>query len=135
MVDEVKSSVTSFSGLRHCRFGLGTAAFVPSLTKFKFSYDELVAHYDMEMMFGQQCEDDKIRIYSPKRGRNWITFIKNTAPNCAIDKHALHMNNVAQRIRRTLNHMNSLKKQKGNSQNDALKPKNSVTLMFKYWHG
>ena len=75
------------------------------MTKFKFSYAELTANYDMEMIWGQQCLDEKIRLYTPKRPKNWITFIRDTQTNCDIDKYALHVNNVPQRISKTLNYM------------------------------
>lgn len=70
--DQVQTGYSVIQSIAHYRFGAGTCAFVPGLTKFKFTYDELVAHYDIELFFAKQCMNDGIKLYSPERRANWI---------------------------------------------------------------
>ena len=75
--DEIKTGYSTFGSVPHYRFGAGTCAFVPSIVQFKFTYDELVAHYDMELFFAHQCVKQMIKLYSPKRAAQWITFMRD----------------------------------------------------------
>ena len=95
----------------HYRFGLGTAAFVPSLMDFKFTYEELVANYDVEMLIGEQCVEHGIRVFTPQRKRNFVTFIKNTNKNIEIDKFALHLTGANERTKNTYDYMVRRKQQ------------------------
>ena len=83
----------------HQRIGAGTMAFVPGLIRFQFTRDELLANYDIEMFMGKQCLDRGIKVYSPKRCRNWLTFMSDR--NQTIDKYALHLSGNENRIKYT----------------------------------
>ena len=88
------------SPIPHYRFGLGTAAFVPSLVKFKVSDYELEQNFDVEMIFGQQCHDRNIQVVTPKRPNQFVVFIKSKGV-VGIDKYALHMTGSAHRTNKT----------------------------------
>lgn len=77
LTDRVSDTSSNFAGVNHFRFGLGTAAFVPSVMNFKFTYEELAAHYDIEMFIGKECHDRHIKVISPKRVRGFVKFIRN----------------------------------------------------------
>ena len=53
--DAVNNGYSHFGSVPHYRFGAGTCAFIPSYMPFKFTDDELEQHYDMELIFAQQC--------------------------------------------------------------------------------
>ena len=73
--DEKCTGYSTFGQVPHHRFGAGTCAFVPSIARFKFSEDELLKHYDLELFFAQQCIDNGLSLISPERASNWIKFI------------------------------------------------------------
>lgn len=77
-LENIRMSNLNFVPIEHYRFGLGTAAFVPSITNFRITNEELTANYDIEMLIGEQCSERGIKVLSPARPKNFVTFIKNT---------------------------------------------------------
>ena len=98
-------------GVPHYRFGLGTAAFVPSLMNFQFTYDELVANYDIEMFIGEQCVARGIKVFTPSRRKNFVTFIRSLEKNSEIDKFALHLTGANERTKNTYDYLARRKQQ------------------------
>jgi hypothetical protein len=109
-IDE-EQSIFINSNVPHYRFGLGTATFVPSLMNFEFTYDELVSNYDVEMLIGEQCAEQGIRVFTPKREQNFVTFIRDTNKNAEIDKFALHLSGANERTKNTYDYMVRRKQQ------------------------
>lgn len=73
--------------------------------KFEFTYDELLANYDIEMFIGEQCVNRGIRVITPKRRKNFVSFVRDSYKDCDVDKHALHLNGSKERIKYTADYM------------------------------
>jgi hypothetical protein len=133
LTDRVSDTSSNFAGVNHFRFGLGTAAFVPSVMNFKFTYEELAAHYDIEMFIGKECHDRHIKVISPKRVRGFVKFIRNITSAKQIDKYALHLSGNVDRTKRTYAYMvghNSKKKVPNTHRTNILIPKKFISFYY-----
>lgn len=103
--DTVENINVEFAGISHYRFGLGTAAFIPSLMNFKFTREELEQHYDIEMFIGEECNARGIKVVSPRRPRGFVKFLRSVENSKEVDKFSLHEHGNRQRAERTYNYM------------------------------
>ena len=128
--DEVSDISFFNNSTPHYRFGLGTAAFVPSEINFKVSETELDQNYDVEMLFGQQCHDKGINVITPKRPVKFVAFI-TSREGVEVDKFALHKNGSENRTKKTYEYIKKCREKAGKkTESSYMKPS-----MTRFWFG